>query len=75
MPVALSRLLCNRRVPNAVRNFPVNPGSAKRSDGKTPKSPVSVPFGPNPGFPVGVSDVACSINPGSTIACVLDDPF
>jgi hypothetical protein len=38
MPVALSRFLCNRRVPNAVRNFPVNPGSAKRSDGKTPKS-------------------------------------
>ncbi len=37
MPVALSRFLCNRRVPNAVRNFPVNPGSAKRSDGKTKK--------------------------------------
>ncbi len=57
MPVALSRFLCNRRIPNAVRNFPVNPGSAKRSDGKTPKNTVGVPFGPNPGFPVEVWDV------------------
>jgi hypothetical protein len=60
MQGSLSRFLCNRIVPDKVVTHQLTLVTSKRSDPKTPKRGRSL-FRLNPGFPVEVGDVACSM--------------
>jgi len=60
MQGSLSRFLCNRTVPYKVVTHQLTLVTSKRSDPKTPKRGRSL-FRLNPGFPVEVGDVTCSM--------------
>jgi hypothetical protein len=60
MEGSLSRFLCNRITPDNVVTHQLTQITSKRSDPKTPKRARSL-FRLNPGFPVEVGDVVCSM--------------